>query len=111
MDILVIWNAIKPYTDIVIYVAGLVVVYQKIVKPINAIRSDTALLLWNALVRDHDEYVQQGYCSLDNKKRYCGLYQIYKSKGLNGISDDFERDVRELPDCKPRPRTPRGKAP
>jgi hypothetical protein len=101
MDILAIWSAVKPYTDLVIYAVGLLVVVQKIIKPINAIRSDTALLLWNALVRDHDEYMSQRYCTLDNKRRFCALHQSYKSKGLNGISDDFEREVRELPVSPP----------
>jgi hypothetical protein len=100
MDIMVILNAIKPYTDWIVYIIGFILVVQKIVKPIKAIRSDTALLLWNSLVKDHDEYMQQGYCSLDNKKRFCDLHHSYREKGLNGISDDFEREVRELP-CFP----------
>jgi len=101
MDIMVILNALKPYADWVIYLAGFWLVVVKIVKPIKAIRSDTALLLWNALVRDHDEYVSQGFCTLDNKKRFCELHKSYRAKGLNGISDDFEREVRELP-CLPQ---------
>jgi hypothetical protein len=86
------------------YLIGIVLLVVKVVKPIQVMYAINALILWNILVRDHDDYKRQGYCSRDDKRRYCDLYTRYKALKLNDIADDYKECVLGLPDDPPEAR-------
>jgi len=95
MDVLTIFHTFCEPTA---YLIGIILIIFKVVKPVQVMYAISALMLWNTLVRDHDEYVQQGYCTRDDKRRYCSLYTKYKALKLNDIADNYKNEILALPD-------------
>ncbi|NLI20391.1 MAG: hypothetical protein GX418_02405 [Clostridiales bacterium] len=89
---------VKTYGDWIIYLLALWVAVSKIAKPIKSIQSVTTMLLWNSLVREHDDYMRKGYCPASDKKRLCDMHAEYRARGLNHLADGWERDIINLPD-------------
>jgi hypothetical protein len=102
MDVLAIF---QNFGEPAAYLIGIILIIVKVVRPIQVMYAISALLLWNSLVRDHDEYMKQGYCHRGDKRRFCDLYTKYKALKLNDIADDYKEHVLGLPDGPIRKRT------
>ena len=55
-------------------------------------------LLRRALKEDHDFYMHQGYCSIDDKEEVEHTYQTYHGLGGNGLGTSLRNDIMALPD-------------
>lgn len=95
--------------------AALGAMYGWIAKPIKGIRAenaaqsamlrgldeDTADLLCSQLIREHDYYLQKGWCSASDKQRLDNVYTRYKKRGRNHIADTYINDIAALPEHAP----------
>ena len=75
---------------------------------VGGVKADLALVkkglqndLYIDLVHLHDEYVEKGYATRDNKRDYDNLYFNYHNLGKNGIADGMHEKVMHLPEEKP----------
>lgn len=55
-------------------------------------------LLRRALKEDHDFYMHQGYCSVEDKDEVEHTYQTYHGLGGNGLGTSLRNDIMALPD-------------
>ena len=58
---------------------------------------DTADLLLSQLTREHDYFVKKGCCPTSDKERIGRIYERYKARGRNHISDCLIDDLTQLP--------------
>lgn len=101
MNILPTWA--KEIGDWVVWLVGiasaLAYVRATISKPIEVIKEDTAVLLWNSLTREHDDFIRKGYCPRADKERLVAMHERYRKRGRNHLADTFEQDILSLPDA------------
>ena len=55
-------------------------------------------LLRRALKEDHDFYMHQGYCSIEDKEEVEHTYKTYHGLGGNGLGTTLRNDIMALPD-------------
>lgn len=58
-------------------------------------------LLRRALKEDHEFYINQGYCSVEDKDEVEHTYQTYHGLGGNGLGTSLRNDILALPDHPP----------
>lgn len=58
-------------------------------------------LLRRALKEDHEFYINQGYCSVEDKDEVEHTYQTYHGLGGNGLGTSLRNDILALPDHLP----------
>ena len=99
---------------VVAIITGLTFLYGWIAKPIKEIQtenkeqskkldqldSDTADLLCSQLCREHDFFMNKGYCPTSDKVRIQAIYARYKKRGRNHLADAFMDDLMALPISK-----------
>jgi hypothetical protein len=57
----------------------------------------TMLLLREALIAIHDEYIELGYIPSDVYGRFCDLYEAYHALGGNGMIEKMKEEIDKLP--------------
>ena len=58
-------------------------------------------LLRRALKEDHEFYINQGYCSVEDKDEVEHTYQTYHGFGGNGLGTSLRNAILALPDHPP----------
>lgn len=65
---------------------------------IKTVDADTGDILCSQLTREHDYYMERGYCPSADKRRVSSIYQSYKERGRNHLAERFFDDVLSLPE-------------
>ncbi len=63
----------------------------------NAIREGVIAMLHNTLYRIHRIYMDQGYCTLGDKKSIESIYEAYSKLGGNGTGKQAYEEMMSLP--------------
>lgn len=64
---------------------------------IDMMDQDIGDMLCSQLTREHDYFVNQGFCPSADKIRIESIYNRYKSRGRNHLADHFMNDILNLP--------------
>ena len=82
-------------------IAAVVAVYKalrRIEKMLTGVMDDIADLQYERLAQAHDFYMDRGWCPASKKKQLCIIYQSYKSKGRNHLTEHYEENILSLPE-------------
>lgn len=77
--------------------------YEKIEEmkdAIKAVDADTGNILCSQLTREHDYFMDKGYCPSADKARIASIHESYKGRGRNHLAEHFINDVLSLPEKK-----------
>lgn len=66
-------------------------------KKLDLLDLDMADTLCSQLTQEHDRAVQRGWCPTTEKERIGKIYERYKQRGRNHISDHLMDDILRLP--------------
>ena len=92
-------------------IGGMGILLGLILKPIRAILKETKAqtdklesldrdmgdMLCSLLTREHDFFVDRGFCPSADKQRISAIYARYKLRGRNHLADHYMDDVLNLP--------------
>ena len=70
-------------------------------KEVKTTQDDVSDLLGDQLSRAHQEAMNRGWCSQDEKRRYVDLHKRYTARGHNHLAKRYEEDLLSLPDEAP----------
>jgi hypothetical protein len=82
-------------------IAAVVTVYKvlrRIEKMLTGVMDDIADLQYERLAQAHDFYTDRGWCPASKKKQLCIIYQSYKAKGRNHLTEHYEENILSLPE-------------
>lgn len=87
----------------------IVEIIEKAMEPIKSdlkiIKKGTQASLRHDLSQMADEWLKKGYCPRNVKTDFEQLYTQYHLLGQNGVMDSTFKNILELPDIKPKPKT------
>ena len=63
----------------------------------DAIEDGVKAILHDRIYQAHHHYIEQGYCSLDDKKNIEYLYRPYERLGGNGTGKQAYKEIMGLP--------------
>ena len=98
-------ETVKAYGDWIIWGVSLFValgvIWKWIAKPIRDTQSTTDMLMGDRLSQAHDYWMHKRYCPPQDRRRLIDMHKVYAGRGLNHLTDSYERDLLELPDEPP----------
>ncbi len=76
--------------------------YSQLRIDIKLMQKGVQYILKNDLRSYYNEYIEQGWASVDAKEELEALYQIYHRLGANGVMDHLRETFLKLPDKPPQ---------
>ena len=69
---------------------------------LQIVDDNVAVSQLNDLQQLYSSYMEQGYCTVDQRKGFFNLYDRYHGQGHNTLSETFKSDIERLPTCPQR---------
>lgn len=64
---------------------------------LQIVDDNVAVSQLNDLQQLYSSYMEQGYCTVDQRKGFFNLYDRYHGQGHNTLSESFKSDIERLP--------------